>query len=162
MKRTAISLLLVCTSVIAAMGQAPATRAAGIGTFDKLSIVIAYYNSPQWKSVLAQKQQEKDAATRANDTAKLSELETWGNTQQDLAIQQLAGKAPIANILEVLQPAFREIEASQHLSNIVAYPAPNAPVATVDVTAQLLDWLHADAQTRQWISDAHPPAPAKP
>jgi hypothetical protein len=154
MKRIAIALLLSSAFAATVGAQTTAVQTGPVGTFDKTAIVIAYYNSPQWQATIQEKHQEKDAATKANDTAKAKALEEWGQASQELAMQQLTGNAPIDNILEALQPAFKDIESSLHLGSIVASPSPDASAATVDVTAQLLDWLHADARTRKWISDA--------
>lgn len=166
MRRIAIAFLLSCSVTFTGMAQAPTNqsptnKAASVGTYDRLSIVIAYYNSPQWKATLEEKRQEKDAATKANDTAKLAQLDAWGQTQQDLAIRQMAGKAPLDNILQTLEPAFKLIEGKLKLSSIVVSPPPRGSGPAVDVTPELLDWLHVDAQTRQWIAGAHPQTKGK-
>lgn len=124
-----------------------------IGTFDRTAIVIAYYRSPQWSAMLKQKRAEMDEARRVNDTAKMKELDAWGGQSQELAHQQLMGKAGIGNILDALQPAFEEIEQSENLSSILPAPARDSTAQTDDVTDRLLDWLKADDATRKTIHD---------
>jgi hypothetical protein len=125
------------------------------GTFDRPSIVVAFYHSPQWAAILADRQYERNAAQSAHDAAKVKEIEAWGGARQELAMQQMAGKAPIANILEVLQPEFREISSRMKLTGIVESPGPDPKAATVDVTSLLLDWLKASQQTRKEAGEMH-------
>ncbi len=127
---------------------------ARVGTFDKPSVVVAYYHSPQWAETLRLKHAELAAAQKANDTKKVGELNAWGGAQQELAGRQLAGEAPIDNIMEALAPALPEITRKAGVSSIVADPPP--AVETVDVTALILDWLKANAQTRRIINGLHP------
>lgn len=124
-------------------------QTARIGTFDKQSIVLAYYRSPLWADTMKSKMAEMQEAKRANDTQKVQELQDWGQKHQDLAHQQLAGKAPITNIIDALAPAFPEIAKQAQVDKVVADPDPSAQ--TVDVTAYILDWLKADDATRKII-----------
>jgi hypothetical protein len=84
-----------------------------------------------------------------------SALEKYGGESQDLAMQQLAGKAPIDNILAVLQPEFGELSAKMKLASIVESPGPDPKAATVDVTSLLMDWLKASAETRKMAVELH-------
>jgi hypothetical protein len=128
-------------------------QTAKVGCFDKTAVVVAFYRSPLWAETLRGKKEEQRRAKEANDTAKLKELEEWGGTQQELAHKQLAGEAPITNIVAALQPAFVEIERATKVSQVV--PAPyGGKEESVDVTDALLDWLKADERTRQVIRNA--------
>jgi len=137
--------------LIALTGQAQTAR---IGTFDQQSLVVAYYRSPQWAEIMNAKLAERDAAKKANDAAKLKELETWGQSHQDLAHHQLAGEAPITNILEALKVAWPDIAKRAGVSLIDPNPIYADPsVQKVDLTGPLLDYLKADARTRILIGD---------
>jgi len=135
-----------------------------VGIFDKPSIVIAFYRSPQWAYTLGSKTAEMEEAKKTNDTRKVEELENWGKSGQERAHQQLMGEASVANILEALAPAFPEIARKAQVSLIAAdLPYSDASVQTVDVTGLLLDWLKADDRTRAIIREMrnHPgPPPA--
>lgn len=129
-------------------------QTVAVGTFDRNSVIVAFYRSPVWGETMKQKRAEQEAAKKASDTKKVEELEHWGSSSQQTAHKQLAGEAGIGNIVEALQPGFREIAAKKHLSVIVAeVPYAESTVKTLDVTDELLDWLKADAQTRKMIAD---------
>jgi hypothetical protein len=122
-----------------------------LGTFDRRSIVLAFYRSPQFAAVMKQKTAARDSAKRVGDTARVRELEHWGASQQELAHQQLYGGAPVTNILEMLKPTLDSIGKAMKLQAIVAAPAPTSRSEIVDVTPQILDWLKADAKTRELV-----------
>jgi hypothetical protein len=141
---------LAATGLIAALAvaQAPA-QTVRVGTFHKASIVVAFYRSPLWAETLKAKMAEMAAAKAANDTKKVQELDVWGNAHQETAHQQLAGEAPITNILEALAPGFPEIAKKARVTMIVAdLPYADRSVEKVDVTEMLLDWLKANERTR--------------
>jgi hypothetical protein len=150
MKRSSVILFALVFACAMKIALAQSSR---IGTFDRPSIVIAYYRSPQWKAILQEKKELLAKAEKANDSAKIKQLNTWSVQAQDLGHQQLSGQAPIINILTALQPAFHEIEKSDNLSDIVPCPCPDTKGETVDVTPKLLDWLKADANTRRVIQE---------
>ena len=141
---------LAAAGLIAALAvsEAPA-RTVRVGTFHKASIVVAFYRSPLWAESLKAKMAEMAAAKAANDTKKVQELDAWGNAGQETAHQQLAGEAPITNILEALAPAWPEIAKKARVAMIVAdLPYADSSVQSIDVTEMLLDWLKADERTR--------------
>ena len=141
---------LAATGLIAALAVAqPPAQTVRVGTFHKASIVVAFYRSPLWAETLKAKTAEMAAAKAANDTKKVQELDAWGNAQQERAHQQLAGEAPITNILEALAPGFPDIAKKARVTMIVAdLPYADSSVEKVDVTEMLLDWLKADERTR--------------
>jgi hypothetical protein len=163
MKRIVFAVALILVSLpLAARAQAPApssTAVAGqnvpvVGTFDKSSIVLAYYRSPLWAAVLADRRFELNRV-KATDTARAKELEKYGAESQDLAMQQMGGNAPIDNILAVLQPELKELSGKMKLSAIVDSSAAHPQAATVDVTALLMDWLKATSETRKMAEEMH-------
>jgi hypothetical protein len=70
-------------------------------------------------------------------------------------MQQLAGKAPIDNILAVLQPEFTELSGKMKLSSIVESPAAGSKTPSVDLTSLLMDWLKATSETRKMAVELH-------
>ena len=110
---TVIFLIFACFSIPSsaqAPEAAPAAPAKGVavvgvpvvGTYDRSSIALAYYRSPLWDAILADRRFELKTVKAANDTARAKELEKYGVESQDLAMQQVFGKSPIDNILAVL------------------------------------------------------------
>ncbi len=164
MRRISFAVAFILASLpFAATAQTPAsssTPAAAknilvAGTFDKSSIVLAYYRSPIWAAILADRRFELNRVKAANDTTRAKELEKYGGESQDLAMQQLAGKAPIDNILAVLQPEMKELTSKMKLSAIVEASAADPKAATVDVTPLLMDWLKASSETRKMAEEMH-------
>jgi len=140
---------LVAAVVAAQCGVAQTTK---VGTFDRPSIVLAFYRSPMWSAVVQEKKTEMQQAKAANDQKKVDELNKWGGDSQELAHRQLAGEAPIDNILEMMRPMLATVEARAKVTNVVPeVPGADKTAATVDVTDLLLDQLQADAQTRQMV-----------
>jgi Skp family chaperone for outer membrane proteins len=136
-------------------GKSAVTQTARVGSFDRQAIVLAYYRSPQWAETLHQKRMELNAAKQANDQQTVAKLDKWFGDAQELAHKQLWGNAPIDNIISAIAPATEELCKSENLSMVVPAPAQDGATQTVDVTAQLLDWLKADDKTRDLIGQMH-------
>ena len=126
-----------------------------VGVFDRSSIVLAYYRSPLWEAILADRRFELKTVEAANDTARARELEKYGEESQDLAMQQVMGKAPIDNILAVLEPEFKDLTNRLKLSNVVDSSAADPKAPSVDVTPLLMDWLRATSETRKMAAEMH-------
>lgn len=149
-----MKLILNLIAIAAAGTLATPAQNLRVGTFHQPSIVVAYYRSPQWAAILNSKLADKDQAKKANDSKKVDELEAWGKAHQEQSHRQLAGEAPITNILEALQPAFPEIAKTAHVAAIVPdLPYSDSTVEKVDITDALLDWLKADERTRSIVRD---------
>jgi hypothetical protein len=134
---------------------APASGTAVVGVFDRSSIVLAYYRSPLWEAILADRRFELKTVKAANDTGRARELEKYGAESQDLAMQQLVGKAPIDNILAVLQPEFNDLTARLKLSAVADSSTADPKTPSVDVTPLLMDWLKATSETRKMAAEMH-------
>lgn len=147
MKRLLIALVMTALTVTATH-----CIAQQVGTFNRQAIVVAYYRSALWTADLQKHEAELSQAKKAKDKAKVKELTAWGEKSQDLAHEQLIGKAPIDNILSALQPGFESIQKVTKVEKIEPAPAATASAGTLDVTSRLLDWLQADATTRRLIA----------
>jgi len=110
-------------------------------------VAFAYYRSELWLRQLRQRREELEAAKRAGDRRKVAELERWGREAQTLAHRQLAGKAPIDNIWQELQPFLPDVATRTGVSRVALEPPPGTEA--VDVTEHLLDALQADALSRE-------------
>ena len=146
-----LSIVAAALAIAASVAGAQTIRA---GVFDKQAVVVAFYRSPQWAEINKAKVAELDAARRANDTAKVQDLEAWGNAHQDQAHHQLAGEAPITSILEALAPGLPEIARRAGVSLIapdLAFADPT--VQTADVTDLVMAYLKADSRTLSIVND---------
>jgi hypothetical protein len=138
---------LVAAVVAAQCGMA---QTAKVGTFDRTSIVMAFYDSPMWSAKIDAAMAERDKAKAAGDQKKVAELSKWGKDQQKLAHKQMMSNAPIDNILVTMKPMLTAVEAQAQVTTIVPEGARIEKSATkVDVTNLLMDELHSNAQTRQ-------------
>ncbi len=127
-----------------------ASAAAGpVGLFRTSSVVVAYYWSELGLRQVRQRREELEAAKRAGDRRKAAEPEQWGRHAQRLAHPHLAGKAPVQNICEALQPFLAEVASRAGVERMVLSAPPGAE--TVDVTPHLPDALQADAATRKIV-----------
>jgi hypothetical protein len=164
MRRIDFAIALILVSLpFAACAQAPAPSSTPapaqsipvVGTFDRSSIVLAFYRSPLWAAILADRRFELNAVKSAKDTARAKELEKYGAESQDRAMQQAFGKAPIDNILAVLQPEFKELSGRMKLSSVVDSSVADPKTANVDATSLLMDWLKASSETRKMAEEMH-------
>lgn len=145
------TLFAITLTVAAGLAQA---QPAQIGVLNKSGLVVAFYNSQSWKDTVKAKMAEMQAAKQAGDTAKVAELEKWGQTGQERAHQQLAGEAPLDSILEALKPALPEIARRAGVAVVVVdLPYASDQVRIVDVTPHLLDYLNSDARTRKLVAE---------
>ena len=146
-----LTLIALASFVAARAGVAQTVK---VGTFDKASIVVAFYGSQLWAAKLKEKHAEMELAKQANDGKKIAELNQWGSDSQELAHKQLAGEAPITKILEMLQPVFPAVAAQSKVVLIVPELAyAGSSVEKVDVTDLLLDQLKASSRTRQIVKE---------
>jgi hypothetical protein len=149
-----VKLFTILAATVAVTAGLASAQAIRVGTFHKPSVVVAFYRSPQWAATIKAKTAELDAARKANDSKKVQDLEPWGTAHQELAHRQLAGEAPIANILEALSPGLPEIARRADVKLIAPDLAFADPaVQVVDVTDLLLDYLKADARTISIVHD---------
>lgn len=148
-----LKLTLVALAIVVA-ARVSVAQAVKVGTFDKASIVVAFYGSPLWSAELKAKELELQHAKQSNDQKKIDALNQWGGDSQELAHRQLAGVAPIDNILTMLKPLFPAVAARAHVAMIVPeLDWTDNTVATVDVTDLLLDQLQATPRTRKIVED---------
>ncbi len=123
-----------------------------VGVFDERSLVLAYYRSSASNDMVKAKMEEMKVAKASGDSAKVAALEKWGTDQQELAHRQLAGQAPITNILEYLKPVLPEVAQAAGVDIIpgsTLYLGPR--VEKVDVTDLLVARFNPDAKTREMI-----------
>lgn len=145
-----LTIALICAAFPITAGRA---QTEPVGTFNRRSIVIAFYRSSMYAATLKERIAARDRAKRVGDTATVRALETWGVGQQEVAHRQLDGSAPITNILDALKPALDSIAKAAHLRAVIPATAAGSDTSAVDVTPALLDWLKADAKTRKIIAD---------
>jgi len=136
-----IGLLLVGmgTPQMTGAPAAPAPTGMRVGTFQRGSLIMAFYRSAFWSAKLSDLMVQRNQAATKGDLATIDQIEGRIRVMQELADKQLAGKEPIDNILEQLKPMWAEIAREANVQLIVDDPlflAPNTPVQ--DITPFLL------------------------
>jgi len=150
MKRLTTILLAVAIALGARCSGAEENR---IGTFDRVSIVVAYYRSSLWDETVRKQRLAQAKAKKANDIEKMREMTAWEKKSRLWAHEQVEKGAPIKNVLEALKPAFETIKKDVKVSDVVVSPAADTKAEAVDVTDKLLEWLKADDDTRKVIAE---------
>jgi hypothetical protein len=118
-----------------------ATRQSGtrIGTFQRRELLIAYYGSTIHDRIMKKLKGEWDQAQLAGDMEKVKKLEAEGGASQEYAHKQLAGEAPLNNVIEHLKDAFPKIAADSGVALIIEQPLYRDPsVKEIDVTPMLV------------------------
>lgn len=125
---------------------------ARVGVFDERSLVLAYYRSSVSNQLVKAKVEELKVAKAAGDAAKVAALEKWGAERQELAHRQLAGEAPITNILEYLKPLLPDVAQA---AGVDVIPGSTLYLGTrvekVDITDLLVARFNPDAKTLEMI-----------
>jgi len=136
-----IGLLLVGMGTPQMIGApaAPPSTGVRVGTFQRGSLVMAFYRSAFWSDKLGALMEQRRKAGLDGDNATIDRIEGQIRAMQALAEKQLAGREPIDNIYDQLKPMWAEIAREANVQLIVEEPlflAPNTPL--VDITIYLL------------------------
>lgn len=140
-------------------GRALAADAAKVrvGVYDPRAVVIIYYGSKVHDTELRALMAEHEEAKAAGDQKKVAELKAKGSASQELAHQQLAGKAPIDDLLKKLHPDWEKLGKETQVDLIVPKVLYKAEgVEVVDVTEALAKQLEAGEKQMKWIRDLKP------
>ena len=117
-----------------------------VGVFDRTEILVAYYGSAIHDEWLRGLERERDEAVARGDSASATAIEARGAAAQEVAHDQLAGKAGLWNILPHIEPSFADIAREKGLVLLVEAPLFAEPgVELVDVTAELAARFRAAA-----------------
>lgn len=121
--------------------QGPTDRtqpACRIGTFNRADLLLAYYRSSIHEESLRGLMKRREKAETAGDKSEVARIEAEGAAMQENAHRQLAGEAPIQNVLEHLKPAMEEIAKEAGVLVIVEKPLyRDVAVMEVDVTPMM-------------------------
>jgi hypothetical protein len=124
------------------LGGAPAAPVASgvrVGTFQRGSLIMAFYRSAFWNAKLSELMAQRNQAATKGDLATIDQIEGRIRALQELGDKQLAGKEPINNIYEQLKPMWAEIAREANVQLIIEDPlflAPGTPLQ--DITSYLL------------------------
>ncbi len=110
-----------------------------VGTFQRKEVLVAFYRSEHWDRQLRAMMAEAKKAKADGDDKKVAELEAKGAGLQAEAHRQLAGQAPLTNVLAHLKKEFGAVARETNVALIVEEPLYRDPsVQVVDVTPLLV------------------------
>jgi len=128
----------------AAFGQASVPSKLVVGVFNRTYLVQAFYRSPAWAAKMTSLAEARNAAAAASKLDEVDRLDKELAGAQALAQKQLAGEAPLKNILDQLQPQWAAIAQETGVDLIVPEPVYAGPgAAFVDVTPAIVKRLMA-------------------
>lgn len=105
-----------------------------VGVFDRTRVLTAYYRSTYFEQLMAELRAQHDAAKAVSDSARMAELEARGSDLQEIAHQQLAGKAPLDNVSAALAFELPAIASAAGVARIVPKDLVAPSTDTTDVT----------------------------
>jgi hypothetical protein len=121
-----------------------------IGTYDTRAIAVAWAASKH--NDLADKFKELEAAKKANDSKRITELEAWGRSHQQVLHFQGFGRVPVDDLLRPVQASMQELLAAKNLSAITMQCDLVAErVEVVDVTMDLVRLFEPAEKTLKWV-----------
>jgi hypothetical protein len=129
--------LLAC-AWLAACGSQPSAPPARVATFARTPILVAYYKSAHRAEIMRALVAERDAAKARGDAAAAEACERRGAESQEHAHRQLAGDAPLDNVLALLQPHLHEVAAAVGATTVVEAGQEPRGSNAVDVTDRLV------------------------
>ncbi len=109
-----------------------------VGTFERKNLLVAFYGSTHFDKTMKEWRVELAQARKDGDEAKIKEIEAKGAAAQEVAHKQLAGEAPLTNILESLKGDMAKIAKMAGVQMIVEKPLfTDGSVELVDITKQM-------------------------
>jgi hypothetical protein len=130
----ALALLVACAGSAA---PAPAT----VATFERKPVLIAYYHSTWLDAFMRKLVAECSEARARGDDAAVADCERRGEQYQEVAHRQMAGTAPLDNVMEVLAPHLAEVARAVGATTVVERGQEPPGAMTVDVTERLVALL---------------------
>jgi hypothetical protein len=128
----------------AAFAQASLPSKLVVGVYNRTYLVQAFYRSPAWAAKMQALMEERNKAAGGTDLDAVDRLDKELANAQALAQKQLAGEAPLKNILDALKGQWAAIAQETRVDLIVSEPVYAGPgAAFVDVTPAMVKHLTA-------------------
>ena len=109
-----------------------------VGVFRREPLLVAYYGSTAHETALGRLRTERQKALDEGDAARAKKLEAEGAALQEMAHRQLAGEAPLTNVLDALKPHLAEVSTAAGVSVVVESTVwHDDDVILVDMTDRL-------------------------
>ena len=157
--------VLAATTLALTLGLAPSSTEQGvgapteaiatlrIGTYDNRAIGIAFAASKF--NPVAAKMKEYHEAKAAGNTARVKELDAWGQQHQRELHRQGFSRVPVTDLLEPVKdqlPALATKLGVQAIAFDCNYATPGTEI--VDVTLELVKLYEPSEQTMKWVTES--------
>ena len=150
-KLLVVTVLLLLAGIV--FGQT-LKKSVVVGTFDSRVIAIAYYNTEAHASYIEGLKTEHAEAEASGDKERVKELETIGETSQELAHKQGFSTWPVDNILEIIEGKIPEIAKQADVDLIVSkwnIVYQRSGVEFIDVTDVMVKLFNPDEQMLEML-----------
>lgn len=118
--------------------EATASEKDRVGTVSRTEFLIAYYRCAWREADTRALVEKRDACLARGDKAGAAAVEAEGAASQDLAHDRLAGRAPLAPIVDLIRERLPEVAKEAGVARIQEAGAPvPAGATTVDVTERI-------------------------
>lgn len=132
--------------------QAQTPKKIRIGVYDNRAIALAF--APSKYNPVGAKMAEHKKAKAAGDTARVRELEAWGEKHQRQLHRQGFGRMPVDDILALVKDKLPEVARKAGVDAIVwQFDYTGADVEIVDITNELVNIFDPPEKTRTWIRE---------
>jgi hypothetical protein len=131
-----------------------------IGVYDTRAVAVAYTHSEHARGPLRAKMEEHKAAKAAGNTAKIKELEDWGQTRQRQLHRQGFGRVPVTDLLAHVKDRLPEAAARAGVQAIASdcdFLAPGVQI--VDITDEIVRLYDPSPRVLSIVKDMKGKAP---
>jgi len=137
MRAANLAVLVIVVAVALSPAVAADDHVMRVGTYDNRAIAIAYAHSDYLPH--KEKMAELDAAKAAGDTARVRELENWGETHQHAVHLMGFGNAPVTELLALVGDGIPGVAENAGVDVIArACDFVGQDIEVVDVTMELV------------------------
>lgn len=157
--RTVSLFALLSIAACSSPQEVPAAPSGGdavatVGTYDPRAVCIAYVNGPLFQKWANEQKVAHDAAKAKGDTATCAAIEKTMQSTQARFHEQAFSCGDVDDILAVVADAVAKVCADAGVVRVEKVnQARAAGVATVDVTAKLVEVFQPSEKGRGWIAD---------
>lgn len=120
-----------------------------VGLVRRPELLVAYYTSVERAAYIDALTAKRDAAVACGDTALAKQCEAEGEASQDHAHRQLAGKAPLTDIIESLADVLPSIASETGVDAIHESGTYRGKATTVDITDAVIARIPKDKRYKK-------------
>jgi hypothetical protein len=125
-----------------------------VGTYDARAVAVAFAHSEMNREQLKEKMQELKDAEAKQDTKRVKELKTWGESHQWLLHMQGFAGAPVEDILGKMKDKVASVATASRVDVVTRkFDYSASAVEVVDVTDEIVKLFKPDEKTLKTIRE---------